>query len=74
MVDEFDEETLSRLRAVGLTRVSFHENGKLASLDFAEAVVAAQSDVSTELDDPGTVTPFTSRTSGRLIPRAVSDR
>ena len=74
MTEPVDGDSLDLLRVKGVTKATFHANGKLASVEFGpEAPSATQHEDSTAQDDEVTAVPL-SRTSGRLVPRAVPDR
>ncbi len=75
MAAPIDGETLDLLREKGVVKASFNHDGTLASVEFGpEARSADQHEAQTAPDEDVTATPFTSRTSGRLVARAVLDR
>lgn len=60
-----DLAAIDALLSKGMTRVTVHDNGKLASADFAEP--------DTQPKNPHPVETPVRRTGGRLVPRVGSD-
>lgn len=75
MAAPIDGEMLDLLREKGVTKVTFNHDGSLASVEFGlEARSAEQHEPPTAAGEDETAKPVTSRTSGRLVARAVLDR
>lgn len=70
MADPIDVETLEALRSKGATKVAFHPNGALASVEFGP--VASDGEPQNEASDAPE--PRVSGPVGRLVPRVASDR
>jgi len=66
-VDEV--ERLAKLRAAGVTHVTFHSDGELASVTFEPSYTPASADPEEEQRDPSTPVTRSRRSTGRLIPR-----
>lgn len=67
LVDEVAR--LERLRAAGVTSVTFHPTGELASVSFEPSFTPASADQEEEQRDRSTPEKRIRRSSGRLIPR-----
>jgi hypothetical protein len=66
-VDEV--ERLARLRAAGVTHVTFHETGALASATFEPSFASASAAPEEEQRDPSTPAKREKRSVGGLVPR-----
>jgi hypothetical protein len=66
-VDEV--ERLAKLRAAGVTHVTFHETGALASASFEPSFTSASAAPEEEQHDPSTPVKRERRSTGGLVPR-----